>query len=203
MRQYKVVAGLTETLGHLLKTACKDAGFARVDISHEVPKSENIKSKPCISCYQYHLSFAPHYPERNQTLVTENDEQGKVVTYYKDAPLYLFAHYMVCVFGNSAKEEGLLMGLAMKTFLEHPLLTGAELKGEGFYPDDQIILYPHLQTEYEDVMSFWRSMNEEVRPVAMYQTKFRIESDRVSVPIRPVDQVTTTGGARTPGNPRG
>jgi hypothetical protein len=174
-------------MGALLTEACKDAGFRRVEINHEVPKRENIKAKPTISCYLYHLSYAPDYRERNQNLVTTHDDQGHIVSYYRDSPLYLMAHYMVAVFGHNAKEEALLMGLAMKTFLEYPLLTGKQLKGDAFYPDDRLNVYPNPGIQYEDVLSFWRAMNEEARPSVHYQIKFRLESQRISGPARKVE----------------
>lgn len=72
------------------------------------------------------------------------------------------------------------MGLCMKTFLEHPIITGDLLKGGCFYPDDRLNVYPKHEVEYEEVLSFWRSLNEEVRPTVFYHVKFRIESDRTS-----------------------
>ncbi len=182
MKQYQVICGITDTLGELLKTACRDAGFRRVEFTAEVPKGENLTSKPALGCYMYHLQFAPYYKERNQSLVTVEDDSGKLVNYYRDSPLYLFAHYLLTAYGKSAREENLLLGLAMKTFLENPMIEGADLKGDCFYPDDQINVFPRLDAEYEEVLSFWRSMNEEVRPTVYYYVKLRIESGRLVKP---------------------
>jgi hypothetical protein len=35
-------------------------------------------------------------------------------------------------------------------------------------------------------MSFWRSMNEEMRPALFYYVRFRVESDRKSSEVRRV-----------------
>ena len=192
MKQYQVVAGISDTLGALLKDAFRKAGFPRVDINHEVPKRDNIRSKPCVTCYQYHLGFATNYRERTQQLVSSEDENGRLVTYYQDSPLYLYAHYLIATFGNTAREEALLVGLAVKTFLEHPIVTGDQLRGECFYPDDKLNIYPKIDGTYEDVLSFWRSLNEEVRPAVFYYTKFRIDSARTSQPMAEVTERQVT-----------
>ena len=180
MKQFKILTDITETLVHLLEDACKEAGFKRVEVSSEIPKSSNIKNKPAISCYLYHIGFAPHYKERNQSLVATETKDGRVVEYYQDAPLYVYAHYILSTFGTTTKEESFLLGLAMKTFVEHPVVTGDELQGEAFYPDDRLNIYPNLDANYSDILSFWRSLNETVRPAAQYFVKCRIESDRHS-----------------------
>ena len=78
------------------------------------------------------------------------------------------------------------MGLAVKTFLEHPILTGEDLVGESFFPTDKLNLYPNVHTDYSDVLSFWRSMGEELRPAVYYYLRFRIESDRRASDIQRV-----------------
>jgi hypothetical protein len=59
-------------------------------------------------------------------------------------------------------------------------LTGDDLEGPSFFPDDKLNVYPYLQSDYNDVLGFWRSMNEELRPAVYYFVRFRIESDRKS-----------------------
>jgi len=120
------------------------------------------------------------------TLVTTYSKDGKIVEYYQDAPAYLFAHYIISVFGNSANEENLLLGLAVKVLLEHAIMQGEELNGASFYEDDQINIYPNLASDYNDILAFWRSLNEEVRPSLQYMVKFRIESERRSKELRRV-----------------
>ena len=78
------------------------------------------------------------------------------------------------------------MGLAIKTMLEHPIVEGELLKGDAWYPDDKINVYPNLQADFNDTLSFWRSMNEELRPAVYYFVRFRIESDRCSTEARRV-----------------
>ena len=78
------------------------------------------------------------------------------------------------------------MGLVIKTFLENTLLEGEQLKGESFYPGDKLNLYPNLQADYNDVLSFWRSLSEDVRPAVFYHVKFRIESEGRSAEVKRV-----------------
>ena len=187
MSQFEIIKDIGETLKELLKKAYKDTGFTTVNVSLEKPKKDNIKNLPTVNCYLYHISFAPGYKERTPNLVTTHDKDGNILEYYQDAPLYLYAHFILSVWGNSPNEENLLMGLALKTFVENPMLEGQEaLKGDSFYPDDQLNLYPHLGKDYNDTLAFWRSMNEEVRPSIYYFVKFRIESDRRSPEIKRV-----------------
>jgi hypothetical protein len=189
MRQYSVINGITDTLTSLLADALKREGFRRVNLSAEIPKGENIKAKPSVFCYMHHIGFAnQQYRERNQSLVTTHDDAGNVISYYQDAPLYLFANYLLTVFGTTSREENLLLGLTMKTFLEHPVLTGEMLKGNCFVEDDRLNIAVKHQTEYEEVLSFWRSINEEVRPTVMYHVRFRLESERTSKPLQIVEE---------------
>jgi hypothetical protein len=164
----------------LLEGSFEKCGFTTVNISVDRPKKDNIKNLPTVSCYMYHLSFDQRYRERSQSLVSTVTRDGKIVEYYRDAPVHMLAHYIVSVWGNSPSEENLLTGLAVKTFLEHPILTGDQLEGPSFFPDDKLNVYPYLQSDYNDVLGFWRSMNEELRPAVYYFVRFRIESDRKS-----------------------
>ena len=186
MSQFEVIKDIGETIKHLLEESFKKTGFTTVNVSVDKPKKDNIKNLPTVNCYMYHLSFDQRYRERSQSLVSTYKKDGRIVEYYRDAPVHMMAHYIVSVWGNSPAEENLLTGLAVKTFLEHPILTEDDLQGESFFPDDKLNIYPNLQTDYNDVLSFWRSMNEELRPAVHYFVRFRIESDRRSPDIKRV-----------------
>ena len=186
MSQFEVIKDINETLKELLKESFKSAGFTTVSVSTDRPKKDNIKNMPTVSCYMYHVGFHPGYKERTDTLVSSYDRQGNIVEYYQDAPVYLFAHFIISVWGNSPNEENLLLGLAIKTILEHPVMEGDLLKGDAFYPDDKINIYPNLQADFNDTLSFWRSLNEELRPSIYYFVRFRIESERKSSEVRRV-----------------
>ncbi len=186
MSQFEVIRDIGKTLEELLKSSFKERGFTTVNVSTDKPKKDNIKNLPTVSCYLYHVAFAPGYKERNQTLVSTHDREGRIVEYYQDAPLYLHGHFIISVWGNSPAEENLLLGLAIKTLLENPIVTGDLLKGDSFYPDDKLNVYPNLQTDFNDVLTFWRSMGEDIRPSVYYYIKFRIESERKSSEIRRV-----------------
>lgn len=186
MSQFEVIRDIGKTLEELLKASFKERGFTTVNISTDKPKKDNIKNLPTVNCYMYHLGFDQRYRERTQSLVSSYMKDGRIVEYYRDAPVHMLAHYIISVWGNSPAEENLLTGLAVKTVLENPILTGEQLKGESFFPDDQLNIYPNLQYDFNDVLSFWRSMNEELRPAVYYFVRFRIESDRKSPEIRRV-----------------
>ncbi len=186
MSQFEVIRDIGKTLEELLECSFKERGFTTVNISGEKPKKDNIKNLPTVSCYLYHVAFAPNYQERNQTLVSTQDREGAIVEYYQDGPLYLHGHYIISVWGNSPAEENLLLGLAVKTFLENPVITGEQLMGDAFYHDDKLSVFPNLQSDYNDVLSFWRSMGEDVRPSIYYYVKFRLESERKSSEVRRV-----------------
>ena len=186
MSQFEVIKDIGETVKTLLEESFKAAGFTTVNISTDKPKKDNIKNLPTVNCYMYHLAFDQRYRERTQTLVSSYMKDGRIVEYYRDAPVHLLAHYILSVWGNSPAEENLLTGLAVKTFLENPILTGEQLEGDSFYPTDKLNVYPNVQTDYNDVLSFWRSMSEELRPAVYYFVRFRIESDRKSPEIKRV-----------------
>jgi len=180
MSQFEVIKDIGETLKSLLERSFDEAGFTTVNISVDRPKKDNIKNLPTVNCYMYHLGFDQRYRERSQSLVSSVTRDGKIVEYYRDAPVHMLANYILSVWGNTPAEENLLTGLAVKTLLEHPILTGDQLVGPSFFPDDKLNIYPNLQADFNDVLSFWRSMNEELRPAVYYFVRFRIESDRTS-----------------------
>ncbi len=186
MSQFEVIRDVGETLKELLKENFKASGFTTVSFSTDRPKKDNIKNLPMVDCYLYHVGFDPNYRERTESLVSTHDKQGNIVEFYRDAPVYLRAHFVISVWGNSPNEENLLLGLVVKTMLENSILTGTDLKGESFYPDDKINIYPNLQADHNDLMSIWRSMNEEMRPALFYYVRFRVESDRKSSEVRRV-----------------
>jgi len=186
MSQFEVLKDLTESVKELLKSSLKRAGFTTVSVSTERPKKDNVKTLPMVSCYMYHVSFAPDYKERTDHLVTTYTKDGTLVEYYQDAPAYLYAQFIVSVFGNTQAEESLLLGFVVKTFLEHPILQGDMLKGNAFFPDDKVNIYPNIQADFNDALAFWRSLNEEVRPSLFYYAKVRIESERRSEELKRV-----------------
>ena len=186
MSQFEVIKDIGETIKSLLEDSFKKAGFTTVSVNVDKPKKDNMKSLPTVNVYMYHLSFDQRYRERTESLVSSYRRDGDIVEYYRDAPVHMLANYIVSVWGNTPSEENLLMGLAVKSLLEHPILTGEQLKGASFFPDDKLNVYPNLDTDYNDVLSFWRSMNEELRPAVYYFVRFRIESDRRSPEIKRV-----------------
>jgi len=186
MSQFEVIKDIGETLKALLEESFKASGFTTVNVSVDKPKKDNIKNLPTVNCYMYHLSFDHRYKERTKSLVTNYTKDGQIVEFYRDAPVYMMAHYILSVWGNSPGEENLLTGLAVKTLVEHPFIEGELLKGDSFWPGDKINVYPNLQADFNDVLSFWRSISEELRPAVFYLVRFRIESDRKSKEIRRV-----------------
>ena len=180
MSQFEVVRDVGESLKELLKASFKEAGFTTVTVSNDRPKKENIKSLPTVSSYLYHLAIAPGYKDRTDSLVTTYSKDGRLTEYYQDAPVQMHAQFVLSVFGNTPTEENLLLGLIVKTILENPILFGDQLKGESFFPDDQLNVFPNLQADFSESVSFWRSLNEEVRPSLFYYVRFRVESERRS-----------------------
>jgi hypothetical protein len=186
MAQFEVIRDIGDTMKELLKNSFESNGFTTVSVNIDKPKKDNIKNLPTVNAYLYHVSFSPNYKERVETLVSRSNKNGEVVEYYRAAPVYLYAHFLLNVWGNSPMEENLLLGLGIKTLVDHPVLRDDQLKGSSFFPDDKLNIYPNLQADYNDTLSFWRSLNEEVRPAIYYQVKFRLESDRTSEPVHRV-----------------
>ncbi len=186
MSQFEVIRDLGETMKELLKESFKTNGFTTVNVSTERPKKDNVKNLPMVSVYMYHLAFDQNYRERSESLVSTHDKQGNIVEFFRDAPVYMNAHFAISIWGNSPAEENLLLGLVVKTLLENTIITGTDLKGEAFYPDDKVNIYPNIQADHNDMMSFWRALNEDIRPTLFYYIKFRVESDRRSNEVRRV-----------------
>ena len=192
MSQFEVVRDVGESLKELLKGQFKAAGFTTVAFSTDRPKKDTVKTLPVVNVFLYHLAFQPNYRERTEALVNTTNRDGQIVEFYQDAPCYLNGHYAVSVWGHSPAEESLLLGLVIKTLLEHTILTGPLLKGDAFYPDDKVNVLPNLAIEHTDLVNFWRGLNEDIRPTLFYSVKFRVESERRSPDIRRVTSTQVT-----------
>lgn len=186
MSQFEVIRDIGESLKELMKDSFKQNGFTTVSVGSERPKKDNIKNLPTVNLFLYHVGFAQNYRERTDALVSTHTKQGNVVEFFRDGPVYLNSYFAISVWGNSPAEENLLLGLVVKTFLENTIIEGPALKGDSWYPDDKLNVHPHLQADANDLMSFWRSMNEELRPTLFYHVRFRVESDRRTSPVRRV-----------------
>ena len=190
MSQFEILHDVGETLRQVLKDALTAAGFGAVHVSTDRPKKDAITALPTVNLYLYHIAFAENYRERNESLVTTYDKDGRIVEFYQDAPATLDAHYAISAWGNAPAEETLLLGLVVKTLLEHPMLAGDALRGDAFHRDDKINVLPNLKADPNDLMAFWRALNEELRPTLFYLARFQIASERRSAAIQRVVKKT-------------
>ena len=188
MNQYEVIRDVEETLKELLKKRFEDAGFKSVHFYTDIPATEKIKKLPGVSLYLYNLNSDERYREREESLVSETDAQGNIVEYYQDAPLPLHLHFSLSSFAETPQEEHILLGYAMKVFLEQPRLDGALMKGNSWREGDNFALMLRHDTTFDEVNALWRGIGEHIRPTAFYWVPIFLESERKSSYIKKVDR---------------
>ena len=60
---------------------------------------------------------------------------GRTREVARDMPLWVRLDYLISTWAQTPEEEQLLMGGAIKGLLEHPTISGPDLKGESWKPD--------------------------------------------------------------------
>jgi len=187
MSQYEVIRDVEETIRELLKKTFEDAGFKSVHFYSDIPTTEKIKKLPAVSFYLYNVTTDERYREREQYLVSESGEDGKVQEYYRDAPLPLHLHFSLSTFAETPQEEHILLGFGMKILLEHPTVRGESLRGSSWTEGDRFSIMMRHDTSFDEVNALWRGIGEHIRPTAFYWVPIALRSERIEGEIEPVE----------------
>jgi len=182
--QHHVIKEAGESIGQLLQTIFKDTGYKRVHLVVAAPKQEAIEGKlPAVCVYLYNISLDEEGLGSNrsaqyiETVVSEDGRQREVA---RDMPLYVRLDYLISTWAQTPEEEQLLMGGAIKGLLEHPSLSGPDLKGESWRPDATLPLLLSQKLDEGVLSRFWASLNQPMKPAIQCWT---------TVPIYPSGEV--------------
>lgn len=182
--QHHVIRDAQESIGELLIDVFKQHGYKRVHLVVEAPGSEAIEGKlPGISVYHYNMTLDEEglAANRSSTYLDQvMGADGRMREVERDMPIWLRLDYLISAWAQTPEEEQLLMGAAIKGLLEHPTISGAELKGNSWEPDSFLPLVMTQKLDEGILSRFWASINQPMKPAIQCWT---------TVPIYPSKEV--------------
>jgi hypothetical protein len=182
--QHHVIKEAGESLGQLLQAVFKESGYKRVHLVVAAPKQEAIEGKlPAVCFYLYNISLDDEGLGTNRTgqyLETVVGPDGRTREIAREMPLWVRLDYLISTWAQTPEEEQLLMGGAIKGLLEHPTISGLDLKGESWKPDTQLPLQLSQKLDEGVLSRFWASINQPMKPAIQCWT---------TVPIYPSGEV--------------
>lgn len=166
--QHHVIKEAGEAIGQLLQACFKESGYKRVHLVVAAPKQEAIEGKlPAVCVYLYNIQLDEEGVYANRTgeiMETVIGPEGRPQEVAKPMPVWVRLDYLISTWAQTPEEEQLLMGGAIKGLIEHPVIEGADLKGESF-GQDQFLPVQLSQKLDEGVLSrFWASLNQPMKP---------------------------------------
>ncbi len=165
--QHHIIKETSETIGELLKQKFKEIGYKRVHLVVAAPKQEAVEGKlPAISVYLYNVTLDEEGISNNRTEQYVDTElvNGEVREVARDMPLWLRLDYLLSCWAQTPEEEQLLLGATIKALLENPTLSGTQLKGESFAPDDYIPIQMSQKLDEGVLSRFWSSLSQPLKP---------------------------------------
>ncbi len=182
--RHHVIKEAGESVGQLLQTVFRDHGYRRVHLVVAAPKSDAIEGKmPAVGVYLYNITVDEEgiYSNHTGRIIEKTvGVDGRPKEVAKRMPLWIRLDYLITTWAQTPEEEHLLMGAAIKGLIEHPVIRGAELKGES-WPEDSYLPIMLSQKLDEGVLSrFWSSLSQPLKPAIQCWT---------SVPIYPDGEV--------------
>jgi hypothetical protein len=182
--QHHVIKEAGESLGQLLQTVFKESGYKRVHLVVAAPKQEAIEGKlPAVCVYLYNVQLDEEgvAGNRGQHFIEQvTGPDGRVRDVAREAPLWVRLDYLISTWAQTPEEEQLLLGGAIKGLLEHPTLSGPDLKGESWRPDSYIPLLMSQKLDEGVLSRFWASINQPMKPAIQCWT---------TVPIYPQSEI--------------
>ena len=182
--QHHVIKEAGESLGQLLQAVFKESGYKRVHLVVAAPKQEAIEGKlPAVCVYLYNVSLDEEgvAGNRSQHIIEQvTTADGRVKEVAREAPLWVRLDYLISTWAQTPEEEQLLLGGAIKGLLEHPTLSGADLKGDSWRADSYIPLLMSQKLDEGVLSRFWASINQPMKPAIQCWT---------TVPIYPQSEM--------------
>lgn len=170
--QHHIIKETSDSLSRLLQEEFKRAGYKRVHIIEEAPKSDAVEGKlPAVSCYLYQVSLDHEgvYSNLSHEVIEQTQEDGTVAEFQRRARMWIRLDYLVSSWAQTPEDEQLLLGLVIRTIIENPVMTKEQLRGESFGADKGKIDYDvplSLSSRLDEgtLARFWGSLQQPVRP---------------------------------------
>jgi hypothetical protein len=181
--QHHIIKDTSQTLSRLLLDEFKRNGYKRVHIVDKAPKPDEIEGNlPALSVYLYQMSLDPEGTDASphSELVEVEQPDGTIKEFLRRRRLWVRLDYLISAWAQTPEDEQLLLGLIIRTVMEHPELTGTQLLGES-WPEDDFKLHFVLSTRLDEgtLARFWGSLDQPVRPAVQAWTAVPILPERL------------------------
>jgi len=180
--QHHIIKETSETLSRLLQDEFKRNGYKRVHIVEQAPKPDAIEGKlPAVSCYLYQMSIDPEGYDAtpHSELVEVPQDDGTIKEYFRRRRLWVRLDYLISAWAQTPEDEQLLLGLIIRTVMEHPHLERNQLKGSSFEDDFHLNILLSARLDEGTLARFWGSLNQPVRPAVQAWTAIPILPEKL------------------------
>ena len=142
MPKHQVIRDAGQSLLGVLRAELVQAR-AKAKAYLATPTAEFLrKNSPCLVLYLYDMrpSFAVRTNENWHLEEEITDDKGETYVVRYARPLDMGLHYLLTASCEDLADEHELLALGMKSFLDHPKLTGDQLMGDSFFKGDAFSL---------------------------------------------------------------
>jgi hypothetical protein len=182
--QHHIIKEAGESIGQLLQSIFRDSGYKRVHVIVSAPKQDAVEGKlPAVCVYLYNIQLDEESNGSNrsgQFIETVIGADGRPHEVARPMPLWIRLDYLISTWAQTPEEEQLLMGGAIKGLLEHPSISGPDLKGDSWKSDSTLPLLLSQKLDEGVLSRFWASLNQPLKPAIQCWT---------TVPIYPSGEV--------------
>jgi hypothetical protein len=162
--QHHIIKEAGETIGQLLQSVFKENGYKRVHMVVAAPKQEAVEGKlPAVCVYLYNIQLEEDV--RMHSYIEEATTQdGRSVEVARMGPVWLRLDYLITTWAQTPEEEQLLMGCAIKGLVEHPTISGVDLKGDSMASEPYLPVSLSAKLDEGVLSRFWASLNQPMKP---------------------------------------
>jgi len=181
--QHHIIKETSDTLARFLQKEFKRAGYKRVHIVGEAPKPEAIEGKlPAVSVYLYQVAIDHEGVDANvwdEQVAQMNLDKGEVEEFRRRRRLWVRLEYLISSWAQTPEDEQLLLGLAIRSIIDNPVLNGDDLRGESFEDDFGLEMMLSSRLDEGTLARFWGSLNQPVRPAIQAWTEIPILPEKM------------------------
>lgn len=188
MATHRIFRQTSESIATLLEDGAREILGRPIQVVTGPPMREKFTRTPALGVYMYRVWVRPRRREDLSILISRIDEEGEIHEYYQDSPLRVSLDYLITAWADEDAEQQELLGAAMRTLMNTPVLEGESLEGDAFDPETRIPLRAVEDLSAEFLMSMWRGFGEHLRPAIGYTCRMKLESPRRSMDVRRVEE---------------
>ena len=93
--------------------------------------------------------------------------------------MFIRLDYLVSAWAQTPEDEQLLLGLIIRTIMEHPELDRDKLRGQSFEDDFKLHMLLSSRLDEGTLARFWGSLNQPVRPAVQAWTAIPILPEKL------------------------